>query len=197
MVEVGNTIISLDVFAKEFVCDIAACKGICCEEGDSGAPLEKEELEILGDIYETVKPYLPEAGIAAIEEQGKYIVDSDGDYVTPLVNNRECAYTVYENGIASCGIEKAFFDKKIAWRKPISCHLYPIRIRQYTDFDGINYDKQDICASARSCGAKLKVPVYKFLKEPLIRKYGAAWYAEVEDVAKHLPQIKAMYKDNS
>jgi len=195
MVEVGKAIISLDVFAKEFVCDLHACKGACCEEGDSGAPLEKEELEIIDDIYENVKPYLPESGIKAIEKQGKYIVDSDGDYVTPLVNKRECAYTIYEQGIAKCGIEKAYFDKKISWRKPISCHLYPIRIKQYADFDAVNYDKQDICSPARACGAKLKVPVYKFLKEPLIRKYGIEWYSEVEDIAKYLPQLKAMNKD--
>lgn len=195
MVEIGKAIVSLDVFAKEFVCDIAACKGACCEEGDSGAPLDEEELAIIDDIYDIVAPYLPEAGLAAIAEQGKYIIDADGDYVTPLVNNRECVYTIYEEGIAKCGIEKAYFDKKIEWRKPISCHLYPIRINKYTDFDAVNYDKQDICSDARACGAKLKVPVYKFLKEPLTRKYGAEWYTELEDVVKHLPQIRAMYKD--
>lgn len=192
MIEIGKAIVSLDVLAKEFVCDISACSGACCEEGDAGAPLENDELKILDSIYDTVKPYLRPEGIKSIEEQGKYIIDNDGDYVTPLVNNRECAYTVYESGIAKCGIEKAYYDKKVDWKKPISCALYPIRITEHSNFDAVNYDKQDICSTARSCGAKLKVPVYKFLKEPLQRKYGEEWYLELEEVAKHLPQLRAM-----
>ena len=196
MLEIGRAIVSLDVLAKQFACDLGACKGACCEEGDSGAPLEEDELAILEEIYPIVEPYLPEAGRKAIKQQGYSIIDSDGDYVTPLVGNRECAYTIYENGVALCGIEKAYFDGKIQWRKPISCHLYPIRISKYTDFDAVNYDKQEICQSARTCGAKLQLPVYKFLKEPLIRKYGQEWYAQLEEAAAHLPQLRAMYKYN-
>jgi len=180
MIQIGRALLSLDVIEKHFVCDLEQCKGICCIEGDSGAPLTEEETDILKQIYPQVKPYMTQEGIAAVEEQGHYVLDIDDDLVTPLVNNRECAYVIYKDGITLCAIEKAYFDQKIDFRKPISCHLYPIRITEYTELDAVNYDKQSICKQACVLGKKLHVPVYKFLREPLIRKYGEEWYKELE-----------------
>src|SRR5688572_20458776 len=120
MIIIEDILVSDDVLQKKFVCDLNACKGACCVEGDSGAPLEDEETGILDDIYEEVKPYLRKEGIAAIEKQGKYLIDSDGDMVTPLVNKKECAYAIFEKGTALCGIEKAYLDGKISFKKPIS-----------------------------------------------------------------------------
>ncbi len=186
MIQVDNQIISLDIFEKYFVCDLNACKGACCVEGDSGAPLLKEENNILEDIYEKVKPYMRKKGITAIENQGIAVYDSEGDLTTPLVNNRECAFVTYENGISKCTIEKAYLDGKTDFKKPISCHLFPIRIKEYHDFDAVNYEEIKICKPACACGSKLKVPVYAFLKEPLIRKYGQAWYKELLEAVKLL-----------
>ena len=179
MIQVQDKIISLDVFEKHFVCDLNACKGACCIEGDSGAPLLEEEEEILNEIYEKVKPYMKKEGITEVENQGVAIYDSEGDLTTPLINNCECAFVVEENGINLCSIEKAYLDSKIDFKKPISCHLFPIRIKEYRDFDAINYEEMKICKPACECGSKLEVPIYAFLKEPLIRKYGADWYKEL------------------
>ncbi|RLD63890.1 MAG: DUF3109 domain-containing protein [Bacteroidetes bacterium] len=190
MLQIGKTIVSLNLIEKNFVCDLQACKGACCVVGDSGAPLEEDELEIFDDIYSIVEPYLSEEGIRAIDEQGLYTVDDDNDYITPLINNKECAYTIFENGIAKCAIEKAFFDKKINFRKPISCHLYPVRITKYTEFDAVNYETNKLCVDAVKLGDKLGVPVYKFLKEPLTKKYGEEWYKELEYAAKNLNFVK-------
>ena len=186
MIQVEDKIISLDVFEKHFVCDLNACKGACCVEGDSGAPLLKEEEKILDEIYEKVKPYMRKEGITEIENQGVAVYDSDGDLTTTLVNNCECAFGTFENGITKCSIEKAYLDDKIDFKKPISCHLFPIRIKEYRDFDAVNYEEIKICKPAYECGSKLEVPVYAFLKEPLIRKYGEAWYKELLEAAKLL-----------
>ncbi len=184
MFQVENTLVTEDLFEKEFVCNLNACKGICCVEGDSGAPLLDDEKKILDDIYEQVKPYLTKKGIEVIESLGKYIIDFQGELTTPLINNKECAYIVKEdNGNYSCGIEKAFLDKKIKWQKPISCHLYPVRVKDFSGFFAVNYDKWDICSDACVLGQQLKVPLYKFLKEPLIRKFGNEWYKEIEIIA--------------
>ncbi len=186
MIQVQDKIISLDVFEKHFVCDLNACKGACCVEGDSGAPLLKEEQRILDEIYEKVKPYMRKEGITEIENQGVAVYDADGDLTTPLVNNCECAFVTFENGITKCTIEKAYLDGKTDFKKPISCHLFPIRIKQYRDFDAVNYEQIKICKPACECGSKLEAPVYVFLKEPLIRKYGEAWYKELLEAAKLL-----------
>lgn len=181
MILIENTVISDDIFEHFFVCNIDKCKGACCIEGDLGAPLEESELPILEQIYEQVKPYLSAEGIDAIEKQGKYIKDWEGDFSTPTIADRECAYAIYdERNILKCGIEQAHLDGKIAFKKPISCHLYPIRITEYEDFDAINYNRWSICSDACELGDKLSVPVYKFLKEPLIRKYGEKWFEELE-----------------
>lgn len=152
-------------------------------EGDLGAPLEEDELDILKESYEHVKPYMSEAGVKAVEEQGLYIKDWEGDFSTPTIGNRECAYAIYdENNTLKCAIEQAYYDGKISWKKPISCHLYPIRITKYDGFEALNYDRWGICSAACSFGQDLGVRVYQFLKEPLIRKYGEAWYAELEQL---------------
>jgi hypothetical protein len=186
MIQVEDKIISLDVFEKHFVCDLNACKGACCVEGDSGAPLLKEEEKILDEIYEKVKPYMRKEGITEIENQGISVYDADGDLTTSLVNNRECVFVTFENGITKCTIEKAYLDGKTEFKKPISCHLFPIRIKEYRDFDAVNYEEIKICKPACECGSKLEVPVYVFLKEPLIRKYGEAWYKELLEAARIL-----------
>ena len=184
MIAIGKALVSEDVIEKQFVCDLNACKGACCVKGDYGAPLEKEELPIMDDIYEKVKPYLREEGIKAIEKQGKYLLYEKKEWVTPLVKGKECAYTIFEKGIAKCGIEKAYYDGKIEWKKPISCHLYPIRItKQKNGMEAVNYDRWNICNPACKLGDSLKVPVFKFLKDSLIRQYGEDWYKELEIAA--------------
>lgn len=187
MIEIGRTLISDDVVEKRFVCDLNACKGACCIHGDSGAPLDDDEAKLLDEIYPLVKPYMTEKGIEAVEKQGKWLVDSDGDKVTPLVDgDKECAYTVFEKGVALCGIEKAWKDGKVTFQKPVSCHLYPVRITAYKKFDAVNYETWDICKPACACGEKLEVPVYKFVKTALVRKYGEDWYAQLESAAKFM-----------
>jgi hypothetical protein len=182
MIEVGSTLLHEDVVNENFVCNLNKCKGACCLEGDSGAPLAADELDILKEIYPKVKPYMTAKGIATIEREGTHVTDFEGDYTTPCVDvNKECAYVTWENGITKCAIEKAWEQGAVAWRKPISCHLYPIRITNYPEFDVLHYDRWNICSPACSFGDELKVRVHEFLKEPLIRKYGADWYQELED----------------
>jgi hypothetical protein len=185
MIIIENTIVSDDVVEKQFVCNLDACKGECCVSGVSGAPLEEEETKILEDIYEQVKPYLTPKGIRAIEKYGKHLIDSDGDHVTPLVNGKEeCAYTIFENGIAFCGIEKAHREGKIGFQKPISCHLYPVRIKKFKDYDAVNYDRWSVCSPACAFGKKQEVTVHEFVKTALIRKYGENWYKQLEGAAE-------------
>ena len=186
MIAVGPTIVSDDVLKEAFVCDLKKCKGECCIAGDSGAPLAKEELKILEDIYDKVEPFLSPAGKASIERQGKHVKDWEGENTTPLIEGHECAYTVFEEGIAKCAIEKAFLAGEISFKKPVSCHLYPIRITEYDGFDAVNYHRWEVCSDACSLGKQLKVPVFAFLKEPIIRKYGEDYYSELEQAAKLL-----------
>jgi hypothetical protein len=187
MLAIGDTLVSEDLIEKHFVCDLNACKGGCCVKGDYGAPLEKEELAILDDIYEDVKPFLSEEGIKSIEKQGKYVLYEKQEWVTPLIKGRECAYTIFENGIAKCGIEKAFYAGKVDFKKPVSCHLYPVRINKMKNsVEAVNYDRWSICKPACKLGDSLKVPLYKFLKESLTRKYGEVWYEQLELAAVHL-----------
>ncbi len=186
MIQVQDKIISLDIFQKHFVCDLNACKGACCVEGDSGAPLLEEEKSRLEDSYEKIKPYMRKKGVIEIDKNGLALYDDDGDLTTPLVNNRECAFAVFEKGITKCSIEKAYLDGKIDFKKPISCHLFPIRIKSYSYFDAVNYEKIAVCKSACKHGQKLEIPIYLFLKEALIRKYGEDWYKELLEAAKLL-----------
>jgi hypothetical protein len=181
MIKVGDVLVSDDIKDVEFVCHLEKCKGACCVEGDLGAPLEEEELPIMNEILEKVKPYLTPEGIKAIGEQGTYILDEDGDYSTPTIAGKECAYAHYDaQGVLKCGIEQAYLDGKVSFKKPISCHLYPIRItKNKKGFEAVNYHKWSICSAACSYGKSLQVPLYKFLKEPINRKYGAPLYTEL------------------
>ncbi|MCE7061372.1 DUF3109 family protein [Dyadobacter sp. CY343] len=180
MILIDHTCISDDIEDQLFVCDLEKCKGACCVEGDSGAPLDDAEVAILDEIYPMVEPYLSEEGKKAIAEQGTSTKDFDGDFVTPIIDGRECAYAIYDQrGILKCGIEAAYLDGKIGYKKPISCHLYPIRVTKYDEFHALNYDRWSICSPACDLGKQLGVPVYQFLKEPLIRAYGPEWYGEL------------------
>lgn len=195
MIQIDDKIVSFDVFEKQFVCDLSACKGACCVEGDAGAPLNDKELSILPHIYNEVKPYMRQEGIDEIEKQGFYVVDGEGDNTTPLVENKECAFVVFdEKNTAKCSIEQAYHAGKVDFKKPISCHLFPIRIQHYRDFDAINYEAIKICAPACDCGKQLQVPVFKFLREPLIRLYGENWYEQLCQAANLLRTHKKQQK---
>lgn len=189
MLQIDNTIISLDILEKNFSCDLGKCLGECCVQGDAGAPIEKDEIPELEKVFPFVKKYLDLKNIIILSAN-LYTEDFDGEYVTPLVEGKECAYLYYENNIAKCAIEKAFFAGEVSFRKPISCHLYPIRISKYNDYDAINYHKWHICSDAVKLGEKEKMPLYKFLKEPLIRKYGEEWYEQLVYAAENYSKIK-------
>jgi len=183
VIQIEDKLVSGELASREFVCDLTKCKGACCVEGDVGAPLEEEELKILDEIFDDIRPFLRKEGVESIMEQGTWVTDFTGDFSTPLLNNRECAYTTFdEKGVAMCGIEQAHKAGATDFRKPVSCHLYPIRITKLAEYEALNYDQWDICDPACSLGESLKVPVYKFLKEALTRKYGAEFYAELAQV---------------
>jgi hypothetical protein len=186
MIQINDKLISEDIFSEEFVCNLGKCKGVCCVEGDVGAPLEKEETEILDKIYEKIKPYLSENGKKAVEKHGTWTIDPmDGDFVTPMVEDKECAYVIFdENGITKCGIEKAYENGAVDFQKPISCHLYPIRVNPYSTFIALNYHQWEICNDACVLGKELKVPIYQFLKIPLIRKFGKDFYKTLCEAQK-------------
>jgi hypothetical protein len=167
MIEVGAVLVHEDVVKQNFVCNLTKCKGVCCLEGDSGAPLDADELDILKEIYPKVKPYMTAKGIATVEREGTHVTDFEGDYTTPCVDvNKECAYVTWEGGITKCAIEKAYEEGVINWKKPISCHLYPIRITKYPEFDVLNYDRWSICSPACSFGDELKVKRTRVFERP-------------------------------
>lgn len=179
MIAIDKTIISDDIQHVCFACDLEQCKGICCVEGDAGAPLDEDEIGVLEDELENFKAYMCPEGIAVVEQNGVFDYDEEGHYVTPLVKDQECAFVVFEDGKALCAIEKAWKEGKTSFRKPISCHLYPIRIASLHDLEAVNYHAWSVCHQAVENGKKLKVPLYKYLKEPLLRKYGLEWYNEL------------------
>lgn len=179
MLQIGEAIVSLDVLEKRFCCDLQACRGACCIEGDSGAPLEEEEGALLQEHYPAIAPFMKAEGLQAVAGQGYAVVDSDGDLVTPLIDGKECAYAIEENGSCWCAIEKAWFAGKVSFRKPVSCHLYPIRITRYQQYEAVNYNQWHVCRGGRCRGEREDVPLYRFLKEPLIRKYGEEWYEQL------------------
>lgn len=186
MIIVGKTLVSEELFEEYFVCDLNACKGACCIEGDSGAPLDADELDQLEQVWPAVQKYMRPEGIKAIEDLGLYQMDSDGDLVTTLVDgNKECAFVTFdEKGIAKCALEQAYIAGDTQWKKPVSCHLYPVRLKELSEFTAVNYHRWQLCEPACACGASLKVPVYRFLKEPLIRKFGEEWYRQIEEIDK-------------
>mgnify|MGYP006143690285 CR=1 FL=1 len=193
MIAIENVYISDEVVEEQFVCDLSKCKGGCCEDGDAGAPMEKWELEKLKEYYDVIKPYMTEEGIREVERQGKYLYDKEFGWVTPTINGGICAYGYKdEQNIIKCAFEQAYNDGKISWKKPISCHLFPIKIQQSKSDPSIEYmnyePREDLCQAACSLGVKLKVPAYVFLKESIIRKYGDEFYEALEASAKHLAQ---------
>lgn len=187
MFQIGKTIVSEEILENDFVCNISACEGACCVEGDAGAPLDKEELPVLKKFYPKIKPFLRKESIEVLEKQGPYVKGFDGEWETPLVNGNECAYVIFDDkNKALCGIEEAYNAGLISWKKPVSCHLYPVRIKQYNEFAAVNYHRWYICDDACVLGKELQVPIYKFVKQALIRKFGEDWYNELEAVAKKL-----------
>ncbi len=181
MIEIDGKIVSTELLRECFACDLAQCKGICCVEGNAGAPLEIEEVDTLEEEYPHYKPYMTPEGIRAVETQGFMVVDVDGDYTTPLVNDAECAYACREGDVTMCAIEKAWREGKTPFRKPISCHLYPIRLINFSNGTvGLNYHRWSVCEPARRLGRKLGIPVYKALKEPIIRRFGEEFYQALE-----------------
>ncbi len=186
MFQLGKTIVSEEILEREFVCNLSACKGTCCIDGDAGAPLNEDETKILEEIYPKVKPYLRPEGITAIEAQGTWVKGEDGDFEATLIEGKDCAYVIFDGEIALCGIEQAYNEGIVSWKKPVSCHLYPIRVKDFTEFTAVNYDKWHICDDACTLGKELQVPVYKFVKEALIRRFGEDWYLELEKVALDL-----------
>lgn len=195
MIAIDNVLVSEEIIEEQFVCDLNKCKGGCCEDGDAGAPMEKWELEKLNEYYEVIKPYMTDEGIKEIAKQGKYLYDQEFGWVTPTIEGTICAYGYRDkNDIIKCSIEDAYNDGKLDWKKPISCHLFPIRIKKSKrepDIEYVNYEpREDLCAAACSFGKKLKMPVYVFLKESITRKYGAEFYEALEATAKEMNRKK-------
>jgi hypothetical protein len=186
VIVIDNILVSDHVVEEQFVCDLLKCKGGCCEDGDAGAPLEKDEMDRLKEVYPAVKPYLTPEGSREIESRGYYNYDQEFGWVTPTIGGKMCAYGFRDaNGVIKCGIEQAYYDGKIGWKKPISCHLYPIRISRTKAHEIVNYEpRETMCKPACDLGKKLKVPAYTFLKEALIRKYGDGFYAALERAAQ-------------
>lgn len=194
MIVIDDVLISDEIVQEQFVCDLTKCKGGCCEDGDAGAPLEVAELNELIEHYAAITEYMSTEGIKEIERQGKYLYDREFGWVTPTISGKMCAYGYRDKlGITKCAIEQAYNDGKLNWKKPISCHLFPIRIKQSSDgkTDYVNYEpREDLCAAACKLGKKLKVPVYSFLKDSIIRKYGPEFYETLEATAKHMEITK-------
>jgi len=180
MILIQDTIISPDVFEESFCCDLSVCRGICCVEGDSGAPVEDEEVAELEKVLPVIWDDLSPQAKEVINRQGVVYIDEDGEYVTSIVDGKDCVFTCYDDkGYCKCAIEKAFREGKTDFYKPISCHLYPVRIAQYKGFRAVNYHRWSVCDAARVLGKKNNIKVYRFLKEPLIRKFGEDWYKEL------------------
>ena len=191
LLEIQDKVVSIDLFEKKFVCDLTACKGACCIEGDAGAPLTFEEVSIMEDDLEKIKPFMRPEGIEAVEETGVFYMDWDNEPVSTLVNEKECAFVTFdEKGTALCAIEQAHKAGVTEFKKPISCHLYPIRVKKYNDFTALNYNEWNICKPACACGDKLDVKVYKFLKEPIVRAFGEEFFTELEKVDKEIEKQK-------
>jgi hypothetical protein len=194
MIAIDNVLVSDEVIKEQFVCDLSSCKGACCVDGDAGAPLNRDELDKINQVYDKVLPYLNEESIKELNRQGRYVYDKEFGWVTPTINSKICVYGITdEKGIVKCGIEQAYLDGKIKWKKPISCHLFPVITKKsrHSETEYVNYEpREDNCKAACSLGKKLKVPVYVFLKEALIRKFGQKFYDALDATAQHLKTSK-------
>ncbi len=190
MIAIDNVLLSDQIINDQFVCDLTSCKGACCVDGDAGAPLDKKELKKIDEVFDKVLPYLRPEGVEELNKQGRYVHNKEFGWVTPTINSKICVYGIIDaNGIVKCGIEQAYLDGKTTWKKPISCHLFPIIVKKSNDgfTELANYEpREDHCKAACTLGKKLKVPVYKFLKEPLIRKFGEAFYEALDATAQHV-----------
>jgi hypothetical protein len=192
MIQIENTIVSLDVIEKDFFCDILACKGACCVAGDSGAPLESDEIMAIEDALPSIFNFLSEVSIQTIKKKGTAIIDSDGDLVTPLINEKECAFVVFKNGIAECAIEKSWQKGVCTIQKPVSCHLYPIRLTTYDSFIAVNYHPWEICKPATLNGKSEGKKIYEFVKPALIKKFGEPWYQQLCLAAEYIQNQKTL-----
>lgn len=192
MIQIDDVLVSLDLIERFFHCNLTQCKGACCIEGDAGAPLEKAEFDLLRRILPVVWDDLSPAAQAVIEKQGVGYIDEDGDIVTSIVDGKDCVFTCYDaDGICKCAVEKAYREGRTDFYKPISCHLYPVRVARYNSFQAVNYHRWKICSAAEILGEREKMPVYRFLREPLIRKFGQQWYDELDNCAnEYLKQKK-------
>jgi len=187
MIEIEGKIVSTEILTARFRCDIGRCRGICCVEGNAGAPIELAEAEALEAAFEAYRPYLRPEGIEAIEMQGFMTIDEEGDYVTPLIGDAACAYSFEENGITCCGVERAFREGKTTLNKPISCHLYPIRVIRFSNGTvGLNYHRWPVCSPAVTCGIQENIPLYRALREPIIRAFGEDFFQALEIAEKYL-----------
>jgi hypothetical protein len=187
LVEIGDKIVSTDLFSEKFVCDLSKCKGACCVKGNGGAPLTEKEVELIEENLEVIKPYMSDKGIQTVKDEGVYYLDEDDVPATKLIDKKECCFVYFdESNSAKCSIETAYKAGKVNFNKPQSCHLYPIRIKEFNEFTAINYEVWDICAAACSLGESLKVPVYKFLKEPITRVFGSSFFDELSKIDKEL-----------
>ena len=186
MIQIEDTIISLDVIEETFLCSLDACKGICCVEGDAGAPVEREELPLLNEVLPVVWDDLSVQAQAVIDKQGVAYIDTDGEYVTSIVDGKDCVFTYYDSdGTCMCAIEKAYKNGLTDFYKPISCHLYPIRVAKYKEFTAVNYHRWNVCKAATIFGKEKNVKIYQFLKEPLVRKFGEEWYEQLCSIANY------------
>lgn len=195
MILIDDKLISEEIISKQFVCDLNACKGICCVEGDAGAPVEAAEVELMEQSLEQVLPYMTEKGRQVIEEVGVVVKEDDDEYTgyaTPLIENAACAFIAYKkDGTAACAFELAYMDGKSKFRKPISCHLYPVRVKNYNTVVAVNYDEWDICSAACTLGESLRVPIYVFVKDALVRKFGEEFYEVLALAAKEREEGKS------
>jgi len=190
MIQIGEKVVSKDLFEHHFICHLEKCEGNCCVFGESGAPLEKDEVKLLETYAGDIKPFMRAEGVREVNEQGSWVVDRDGDQVTPLVGKEECAYVIFEDGIARCSIEKAYEESAIPFQKPVSCHLYPIRVSPLKNGIALNYHRWSICEPARILGQNKQVPVFRFLKDPITRVYGEEFYLEMEAVYRELSESR-------
>jgi len=190
MIEVRGKLVSSELFTTDFVCHLEKCRGMCCVYGDAGAPLTSDESLELERIFPMIRPYMRQEGVDAIDAKGYWHFDDDGDRVTPLMGQDDCAYSIIDNGIARCAIETAYFAEAVSFRKPISCHLYPVRISQVGNYEALNYHRWEVCNPARKLGEEYGMPFFRFLKEALIRIYDEEFYNELEEVYKELSQTE-------
>ncbi|MEA3447463.1 MAG: DUF3109 family protein [Bacteroidota bacterium] len=185
MISIENTLVSLDVIETEFACNISKCKGACCVQGNSGPPITQEEKNTLVHLFPKLKPYMKPESVKRAKQNGLSFIDQENEMVAMIhENSGECIFAIQKDGITKCVLEDLYLKGKIDFRKPVSCHLYPVRVKTYPDFIAVNYDKWDICNPALQRGEKLKMPLYKFVKDPLIRRFGKDWYAQLEIAAE-------------